>query len=143
MIISRTARLVHGQNLLGIEKALNEGLPQCHADPHLIEEVLLNLITNAAEAMKGMDGDKKIEVTSCLQNKRIAVRVSDSGPGVPPHVGDKVFDPFYSTKDGSTGIGLSISHRIIKDHRGSLKIFSSKWGGAEFVLEIPLEKPRS
>lgn len=123
-----------------LEKELSEDLPQCNADPHLIEEVILNLITNAAEAMKGMEIDKKIEVTSSMKNKHILVKVSDSGPAVPINLREKIFDPFYTTKDGSTGIGLSLSHRIITDHGGSMAVHRSKWGGAEFIIEIPLEK---
>ena len=123
-----------------IEKTLAKDLPLCHADPLLIEEVILNLITNATEAMKNVDGDKKIDVTSSVKNDRIIVRVSDSGPGVTPDLKDKIFDPFYSTKNGSTGIGLSINHRIITDHGGSLRVSSSKLGGAEFVIEIPVKE---
>ncbi|MBW1862336.1 MAG: PAS domain S-box protein [Deltaproteobacteria bacterium] len=126
-----------------IEKALTEDLPPCHADPQLIEEVILNIITNASEAMKSMDGAKKIEVSSSIENNNILVKVSDSGPGVPSSLKDKIFDPFYTTKNGSTGIGLSLAHRIITDHGGSLNISKSKWGGAEFVIEIPIKKPDS
>jgi len=123
-----------------IEKALAEDLPPCYVDPQLIEEVILNLITNAAEAMKEMDGIKNIGLTSSIENNRILMRISDSGPGVPSNLKDKIFDPFYTTKNGSTGIGLSLAHRIITDHGGSLSISKSKWGGAEFVIEIPLSK---
>ena len=123
-----------------LEKELSKDLPQCNADPHLIEEVILNLITNAAEAMKGIEFDKKIEITSSMGNKRILVKVSDSGPGVPSNLKGKIFDPFYTTKDGSTGIGLSLSHRVITDHGGSLSVGQSKWGGAEFIIEIPIKE---
>jgi PAS domain S-box-containing protein len=123
-----------------LEKALAEPLPAVRADPRLIEQVVLNLITNAAEAMKTAEGAKKIEVLSCVEGQRVAVKISDSGPGVPSHLRDKIFDPFYTTKNGSTGIGLSLSHRIITDHSGSMKISSSKWGGAEFRIEIPVER---
>ena len=123
-----------------IEKALAKDLPLCHADPLLIEEVILNLITNATEAMKNVDDDKKIDVTSSVKNDHIIVRVSDSGPGVTSDLKDKIFDPFYSTKNGSTGIGLSINHRIITDHGGSLRVSTSKLGGAEFVIEIPIKE---
>jgi PAS domain S-box-containing protein len=123
-----------------IEKALAKDLPLCYADPLLIEEVILNLITNATEAMKNVNGDKKIDVTSSVKNDRIIVTVSDSGPGVTPDLKDKIFDPFYSTKNGSTGIGLSINHRIITDHGGSLRVSTSKLGGAEFVIEIPIKE---
>jgi signal transduction histidine kinase len=123
-----------------IEKALAEDPLLCKAEAQLIEQVVLNLITNAAEAMKETDGDKKIEITSSMENDRIQVRVSDSGTGVSPEQEDKIFDPFYGTKNGSTGIGLSIAHRIITDHDGTLSVSKSKWGGAEFIIEIPLEK---
>ena len=123
-----------------IEKDLAEDLPMVHADPQLIEQVILNLISNAAEAMKNVDGPKKIAVTSSAENNRILVRISDSGPGVPLNLRDKIFDPFYTTKTESTGIGLSLCHRIMTDHDGSLRVSESKWGGAEFTIEIPLQE---
>ncbi len=123
-----------------LEKALAEDMPRCKGDPQLIEQVILNLLTNAAEAMKNMGGEKRIGVSSTMENDCIAVRVFDSGPGVPFHVKEKVFDPFYTTKNGSTGIGLSLSHRIITDHGGSLTVYPSEWGGAEFRIEIPLAR---
>ena len=123
-----------------IEKALAEGLLLCQADARLIEQVVLNLITNAAEAMKEMDGDKRIKVTSSVENDSIQVRVSDSGTGVSPEEEDKIFDPFYGTKNGSTGIGLSIARRIVTDHGGILRVSGSEWGGAEFIIEIPIKE---
>ena len=123
-----------------IEKSLAENIQPCLADPHLIEQVILNLITNAAEVMKNIEGDKRIEVASSVANNRIMVKVSDSGPGVPLNLRDKIFDPFYTTKNGGTGIGLSLSRRIITDHGGSLGVSQNKWGGAEFIIEIPIKK---
>ncbi len=123
-----------------IEKGLAKDLPLCHVDPLLIEEVILNLVTNATEAMKNMDGVKIVKVTSSIKRNRILIRVSDSGPGVNSGLKDKIFDPFYTTKNGSTGIGLSLCHRIITDHGGSLRVSTSKLGGAEFVIEIPVKK---
>ena len=123
-----------------IEKTLASDLPLCQADPNLIEQVILNLITNATEAMKDMRKGKKIEITSSIGKNCILIMVSDSGPGVPLAMRDKVFDPFYSTKNGSTGIGLSICHRIVTDHGGSLDISESRWGGAEFRIELPIKK---
>ena len=120
------------------EKSLAEDMPRCKADPQMIEQVVLNLLTNAAEAMKNVEGEKRIGVTSSIENDCVTIRIFDSGPGVPFHVKEKVFDPFYTTKNGSTGIGLSLSHRIITDHGGFLKVFPSEWGGAEFRIEIPL-----
>ena len=123
-----------------IETSLAEDLPSCRADPQLIEQLVLNLITNAAEAMKTIDGDKKIEVNSSIENNHIIVSISDSGPGVPSNMRDKIFDPFFSTKNDSTGIGLSIAQRIVTDHGGSLTVSQSKWGGAEFTIAIQIAK---
>ena len=124
-----------------IKKALAEDLPPCHADPKLIEQVILNLINNAAESMKGMEANKKVAITSAVKDGLIRVTVADSGPGVPANQRDKIFDPFYTTKNGSTGIGLSLAHRIIIDHGGTLRVSASRWGGAEFTIEIPVDKP--
>ena len=67
------------------------------------------------------------------------MRVYDSGPGIPKEAHDKVFDPFYTTKSDGTGIGLSLCHRIITDHGGTMRVETSQWGGAEFVIELPAE----
>jgi signal transduction histidine kinase len=128
---------------IAIEKALAENLPLCHADLNLIEEVVLNLITNAAEALKHMEENKKIVIESSCENNRILLTVSDSGPGVPLNTRDKIFDPFYTTKPEGSGIGLSLSQRIISDHGGRIVITDSQWGGAEFQIEIPIKEPNS
>jgi PAS domain S-box-containing protein len=123
-----------------VETDLMEGLPPCYADPQLIEQVLLNLFTNAAEAMKDMDKGKKIGIRTSLQDDTIVIAVSDAGPGVPPASRHRIFEPFFTTKSGSTGIGLSLSHRIVQDHGGTLSVSVSRWGGAEFSIRIPVRK---
>jgi PAS domain S-box-containing protein len=123
-----------------IEKKLGEDLPLCYLDAQLIEQVMLNLITNAAEAMRDEHEPKTIAVASTVFKDRIQVSVSDSGPGVPPESREVIFDPFYTTKNGSSGIGLSLSHRIIADHGGSLTALAGELGGAEFRIEIPVHR---
>jgi PAS domain S-box-containing protein len=123
-----------------VQKNLNVSLPMGKADPYMIEQVILNLITNAADAMKDSVGDKLIEAQSLVRRNSIVLKISDSGSGIPLELVDKVFDPFYTTKNGSTGIGLSLAHRIITDHGGTLVVSTSRWGGAEFTIEIPLER---
>ena len=123
-----------------IEKNLAVNLPLCYLDAQLIEQVMLNLITNAAEAMKDKPEPKNIAITSSAVKDRIQVSVSDTGPGVPPESCEIIFDPFYTTKNGSSGIGLSLSHRIIADHGGSLTASAGELGGAEFRIEIPIKK---
>lgn len=121
-----------------LEKNLSPDLPDCRLDPQLMEEVILNLINNAADAMRGIKGQKKIKVTSSLAIDHVMVQVRDSGPGIPAELRDRVFDPFYTTKPDSTGIGLSICHRIITDHKGTLSVRSSEGKGAEFTVSIPV-----
>ena len=123
-----------------LEKALSENLPSCNADPTLIEEMVLNLLNNAAGAMKTMEEGKKIVVTSSVEGDGIILTVSDSGPGIAPEIKDKIFDPYFTTKSDGTGIGLSISHRIVTDHGGTLTVSDSDLGGAEFRIEIPIKK---
>ncbi|UCD78072.1 MAG: PAS domain S-box protein [Desulfobacterales bacterium] len=122
-----------------IEKNLAQNLPECRADPNLIEEMVLNLINNAAEAMKTVESEKKIVVTTAVIHGAILVKVSDSGPGVPDLIKDKIFDPFFTTKNDSTGIGLSLCHRIVSDHGGVLAASDGELGGAEFRIEIPIK----
>ena len=122
-----------------LEKALSEKLPPCNADPSLIEEMVLNLLNNAAGAMKTMAKGKKIVVTSSMADNGIILTVSDSGPGIASEIKDKIFDPFFTTKSDGTGIGLSISHRIVADHGGSLTVSDSDLGGAEFRIKLPIK----
>ncbi|MFN2166299.1 MAG: sensor histidine kinase, partial [Anaerolineae bacterium] len=122
---------------IDLETSLAQGLPACHADRQLLEQVLLNLITNAVQALADWQGDKRIAVSSALAEDRVVIQVADSGPGVAPEIRDRIFDPFFTTKKDGSGIGLSICHRIISDHGGSLSVNTSQWGGALFTIRIP------
>jgi len=124
---------------IALENSLSENLPPCHADLTQIEVMVLNLLNNAAEAMKTMEEGKKIVVNSFAKGDHIVLTVSDSGPGIAPAIKDKIFDPYFTTKSDGTGIGLSISHRIVTDHGGSLTVSDSDLGGAEFRIEIPVK----
>ncbi len=128
-----------------LEKKLSADLPSCYLDIHLMEQVMMNLINNASDSMRSIEGQKVIEITSFVKEEKVAVSIADSGPGVAENLRDKIFEPFYTTKYDGTGIGLSLCHRIISDHSGSLDVYKSKYDGAEFVIEIPIErrkKPR-
>ncbi len=123
---------------VGLEKELASDLPRCRLDASLIEQVMLNLLTNAAEALRHAEA-KRISVRTALENEAVVIRVGDSGPGIPEGLRDKVFDPFYTTKSDGTGIGLSLCQRIIDDHLGTLTVEKSAWGGAEFVIALTAE----
>jgi signal transduction histidine kinase len=128
---------------INIETFLSNELPRSYADKNLIEEMVLNLLNNAAEAMKTMEAGKNIAVASFVEDGHIIIQVSDSGPGVPQEIKDKIFDPYFTTKHEGTGIGLSLCHRIISDHGGSLAVSESELGGGEFRIEIPVNPNRS
>ena len=125
---------------IAILRDMAPDLTKCHVDAQMIEQVLVNLITNACQAMEEIERAKLLEVASAVQNGRIVLRVSDSGPGVPPSLREKVFDPFFTTRKAGSGIGLSFSHRIVTDHGGALRVGTSRWGGAEFRIELPIAK---
>ena len=121
------------------EKQLDDTIPECHVEPQLIEQVILNLVTNAAEAMKDQEGEKRITLTTANCGEAMEICISDTGPGVPASKRSRIFDPFYTTKANSSGIGLSISHRIILDHGGSLELESTEGEGAVFTIRIPYQ----
>jgi nitrogen-specific signal transduction histidine kinase len=85
---------------------------------------------------------KRIRIDSYGIDKRLFIQVSDSGPGIPKELADKVFDPFFTTRNDGSGIGLSIAQRIVADHNGTIEILKSKWGGATLSVELPIEKRR-
>jgi C4-dicarboxylate-specific signal transduction histidine kinase len=127
------------------ELQLQENLPECYLDCQLIEQVVLNLITNAIEELAESQGDRQLLVKTAEKRRDdgdlfVEITVADSGAGVVPELRDKIFDPFFTTKHYGSGIGLSICHRIISDHHGSLHVLTSKWGGALFAAEFPVKK---
>jgi signal transduction histidine kinase len=135
--VTKLTAMTLRKNEIRLVKKLDPAIPLCFAEPYLIEQVILNLVTNAAEAMRGFTGDKVIELSTVNFNDLIVITVTDTGPGIPIAQQSKIFDPFYTTKINSSGIGLSICHRIILDHGGTLKFNSSKNRGARFIIELP------
>jgi PAS domain S-box-containing protein len=125
-----------------MEQLLAPDLPECRADAGMIEEVLLNLIANANQALAQSEGPKQIHITSGVQNDAIVIAVADSGPGVPEMFRESIFDPFFTTGTDGTGIGLSLARRIVLDHGGCLDVAVSRWGGAQFTIKIPLTPPQ-
>ncbi|MDY6792556.1 MAG: response regulator [Thermodesulfobacteriota bacterium] len=123
-----------------IETSLADNLPECYGDEHLMEQVILNLINNATQIMNEKDDNKMIKVTSHFEKQSLFIRVADSGPGVPLKLRERIFDPFFTTHQDGSGIGLSLAQRIVADHGGTITVGSSEWGGAEFSIELPIEK---
>jgi signal transduction histidine kinase len=123
---------------IDIVEELDDDMPDCYAEPHMIEEVALNLINNAADAILQTRDEGVIKVSSQSDRGKVTLQVEDDGPGIPRDLREKVFDPFFTTKDNSTGIGLSLCHRIITDHKGKFTLKRSYLGGACFLIELPV-----
>ncbi len=123
---------------ISVTKHLGDSLPMVHANPRQIEQVLMNLFVNAADAMKTQDGGV-LTVSSRQQHDKIIVLVDDTGPGIPGHRLQSIWKPFYTTKDmdKGTGLGLSISRGIVEEHSGTLTAENNPEGGARFIVELP------
>lgn len=121
-----------------ITTALDRTLPPLWGDPGALQQVVLNLLTNAREAMSG-GGEVRIETGPAPdQPGWVRLVVADTGPGIPPEDLPKIFDPFYTTKVDGTGLGLSVSYGIIQDHRGTVDVQSEPGKGATFILRFPV-----
>ena len=114
------------------------GLPQIMADRTLLQQVILNLVKNAIEAMGTVPRTKKtLRLVATHSGNWVSLSVQDSGPGITPENGTHVFDPFFTTKSSGTGLGLSISQRIIEDHGGKLRLTETSSNGCTFEITLP------
>ena len=113
---------------------VSEDIIEMSADRHLMEQLFINLFTNARDAMEA-NGLFKIEVLS--QDNDVRIEVSDSGKGIPASDISRIFDPFFTTKDRGTGLGLAIVYSIIKKHNGKIKVKSEDGMGTTFTITLP------
>ena len=128
------------QNGITLEQSLEKDLPICYADSLLIQKAIINLISNACNAMEQNDGPKKIGVKSFYTNNRIFISIADSGPGVPLEYKKSMFDPILTSEFGNTGIGFKIVQKIVTLHHGSVDATDSKWEGNEIIISLPIDK---
>ncbi|MBI3637253.1 MAG: PAS domain S-box protein, partial [Candidatus Rokubacteria bacterium] len=123
--------------------ALDRGLPPVLGDFGALQQVVLNLVTNAYQAMEN-GGDIRIVTRPAPDMSGwVELLVEDTGPGIPPDVVSKIFDPFYTTKPEGTGLGLSITYRIVHDHDGAVHVDSTPGEGTTFRLRFPAAKPEA
>jgi two-component system, NtrC family, nitrogen regulation sensor histidine kinase NtrY len=129
------------QGAAPIEIQLVPHLPRIDADKNQLNQVVLNLVENARDAI-GQRGEGRITVSTRLgeASDRVMLVVEDNGPGIPGDLKDKVFAPYFTTKHGKggTGLGLAIVHRIVSDHGGRIAVADAPGGGARFAIELPL-----
>jgi len=134
-ILRNEFRLQH----IAVEKQLADNLPQVPLDENLMQQVLVNLLINAAEAIQ----DKgRIAIKSHLGpfQKKVIVDIEDDGCGIPPENMAQIFEPFFSTKGNGTGLGLAVSYGVVQKHQGNIQVSSLPGRGARFTIEIPISQ---
>ena len=118
---------------------LATSLPLVTGDYVQLQQLLLNLIVNAADAMSELaESCRKVTISTAAQGDRVRLCVADRGRGVPVEARDNVFEPFWSTRPGGMGMGLAIGRSIALAHRGSLTVTNAPAGGAVFCASLPV-----
>ena len=122
--------------------ALAAGLPQVFADGHQVQQVLLNLVINAEQAMLSANGRGILVVRTWhdADQESVVLEINDDGPGIPDELQPKIFDPFFTTKEvgKGTGLGLTVAYAIVQEHGGRIRLESRPGAGASFYVELPV-----
>jgi len=138
--------LIHKAQFHNIEVVMDmeKDMPNLIGDMSQLQQVFTNLMVNAADAM---DGKGRLTIRAKFNGDREAffIRVSDTGPGIPENLRDKIFDIFFTTKPvgKGTGLGLSISQNIIKIHGGNISFECPPEGGTAFIVELPFKRTKA
>jgi two-component system NtrC family sensor kinase len=131
---------------IDVRREYDESIPETMADAHQLQQVFLNLITNAEQAMEQKEGHHRLTVSTRRNGDAIRIEVEDTGAGIPANLIERIFNPFFTTKPtgSGTGLGLSISLGIVREHEGKIwaENSSQSGSGARFVVEIPITEPR-
>jgi two-component system NtrC family sensor kinase len=143
--LSRTLFLVENHSIfqnVQIEKALAPDLPPAPADTQQLNHLFMNIIFNAAQAMKGK-GKLTLKTFLIPNTNRVGIAISDTGPGIPPEILSRIFEPFFTTKEEGqgTGLGLSLAYSIVENHNGTISVQSKPGEGTTFTIELPLSHP--
>jgi len=127
-----------------VVRRYDPAVPAVAADPERLLQVFLNLIRNGAEAMTGGVGELQLRTRfervapQCGGRAAVVVEIGDRGPGIPPEIQAQLFNPFFTTKDGGTGLGLPISLRIVEEHGGAIEVQSELGQGTTFRVLLPI-----
>ena len=130
---------------IDVQRDYDEQVPETMADAHQLQQVFLNLITNAEQAMERSERDKqRLTVRTRRAGDMLRIDIEDTGPGIPPNLLERIFNPFFTTKPtgSGTGLGLSISLGIVREHEGRIWAENAAQG-ARFVIELPIIAPRT
>jgi len=139
-VIEETLLLIEKQlekDRIIMERRLAPGLPKVMGNGWQLEEVLLNLVTNARDAMTA-GGRLRVESRLREDGTGVQILIADTGEGMPDELVQRIFDPFFTTKENGTGLGLSISYGIVKEHGGTLEVESEVAKGTTFTITLPV-----
>ena len=137
--IEKHPSFVSGGPRKQVIKELDDQLPEIAGDPQQLQQVFLNLLLNAAEAI-GEGGKITVKTGIDEQAKTIAVSIMDTGSGIAAELQEKIFQPFFTTKGKGTGLGLAVSKRIVEEHGGNIKVANNIDGGVTFTITLPVKK---
>ena len=145
-LIDQTLRLVHSEMIIrrvAVEKQLGAAIPPVLGDRIQLQQVVLNLIVNAAEAMaECVPTERKVVLRTFASGDRVGIRVRDFGTGLDPKYREQIFEPFFTTKEHGMGVGLWINRAIIESHMGELLAANNDDKGCTFDVMLPAHKGR-
>jgi C4-dicarboxylate-specific signal transduction histidine kinase len=142
-VIERSPSLMREQlrlRQIEVELELAPGDAVVMGNPIQLEQVFINLLTNARDALSDEVAEKRITIATGREGERIKITFADTGPGIPPGLEQRIFDPFFTTKEvgTGTGLGLSITYGIVKEHGGQIAVADGSQPGACFEIELPV-----
>jgi signal transduction histidine kinase len=120
-----------------IERHLADDLPKVPGDNLLLQQAIHNIVLNAEQAIGDAGGRIEVRTAYAKRRHEVTVEIRDTGPGFAPDVLPRVFDPFYTTKDAGSGLGLALARRILREHGGEIAAANHRGGGAVFTLHLP------
>ncbi len=126
---------------IDVRVSLSEDLPETLSDPYQLQQVFINLINNARDALADHETGALV-IRTYRKGDTILIEFEDNGPGIPDEFIKKIFDPFFTTKEvgKGTGLGLSMAYGIVKEHGGTISVESQPGKGAKFIVTIPITK---
>jgi signal transduction histidine kinase len=137
--IEKHPSFVSGEPRRQVIKELDDHLPEIVADPQQLQQVFLNILLNAADAISE-GGEITVKTRHDEKGKTVAVELCDTGKGIPAELMGKIFQPFFTTKGKGTGLGLAVSKRIVEEHGGSIEVANQVSGGVSFTITLPVKR---